>query len=211
MTDQQLLQQCQYSLIEPPDGGQSWPSGLWARDEILSYLNQRQDQLLNETQLLVTAASLPVASGIFLVDLPADWLQTISLVWRGDDGRIVELQRVDSFEADHTDPLWVTVGATSPLFYMDEDVPGSLLVRIGPAPTGAGDLDLLYVATGTSLTGNGISLTVPDELAHAVKYGVLAEALKKDGRALDPARSAYCEQRVDLAKQACEIILQGWS
>lgn len=210
-TDQSLLQQCQYALLEPPDGGQSFPSGLWTRDELLIYANQRQDAFLHDTLLLVGVALLPVAAGSFLIDLPEDWSRTLSVVWRGDDGGVKELQRVDSFEADHADPLWGTTGSALPLFYMDDDVPASRQVRIGPAPTGDGDLELLYIPAGTPLNGNGEILVLPDELAHVVKYGVLAEALSKDGRGRDPSRAQYCEQRVDLAKQAVEIILRGWS
>ena len=36
MIDQDLLTALQYALIEPPDGGASWLSGLWTRDESVS-------------------------------------------------------------------------------------------------------------------------------------------------------------------------------
>lgn len=210
-TDQAVLQQAQFALLEPPDGGQNWPSGLWSRAEMLALANQRQNQLLGDTLLLVGIANLPVAIGDHLVDLPFDWLRTVDLTWRGDDGTIAELHRVDSFEADHGLPTWELTNRVSPLFYMDDDVPGSLQVRIGPAPTVAGKLEVLYVPIGTVLNGNGEILVVPDELAHAVKYGLLAGALSKDGRGRDVARAQYCEQRVDLAKLATGLILSGWA
>ena len=210
-TDQTLLQQLQYALIEAPDGGQSWLSGLWTRDEILAACNQRQDRLLFDTLLIVKDNTyLPVGIGVTVVALPADWLRTIFVLWLGDDGVNRELQRADSFEADHAISTWQSTNAL-PLVYMDDDRPGSLTIRIAPGPTTTGNLYLVYVAAGTALNGNGVSLTVPDELAHAVKYGVLASLLSKDGRGRDEARAAYCQSRVDLAVQATDLILKGWS
>jgi hypothetical protein len=209
-TDQAILQQCQYVLIEPPDGGQTWPSGLWTREEILSLANQAQDAFLYNTLLLVGIANLTVNIGDHLIALPFDWLRTISAVWRGSDGTITELQRSDTFEADHAIPTWELTNA-SPMVYMDDDVPGSLLIRIGPAPTVAGVLEILYVPAGTDLNGNGEILVLPDELAHVVKYGVLEGALSKDGRGKDAARAQYCKDRIQLAEEAAKIILKGWA
>ncbi len=209
-TDQAILQQVQYALIEPPDGGQSWPSGLWTRDELLGLATQSQDSFLYDTLLLVGIANLPVAIGDHLIALPFDWLRTVSAVWRGSDGTITELQRADSFEADHGLPTWELTNA-SPILYMDDDVPGSLLIRIGPAPLVAGVLELLYVPAGTDLNGGGEILVLPDELSHVVKYGVLEGALSKDGRGKDAVRAQYCADRVQLAVEAAEIILKGWA
>lgn len=210
-TDQALLTQIQYAVIEPPDGGQSWPSGLWSRDEVLALCNQRQDRFLYDTLLLVGIAILsPVAIGDHQIALPDDWMRTVTLVWRGSDGTVRELQRVDTFEADHAIPTWFTTNGV-PLFYMEDDVPGSLIVQFGPAPTVAGTLELLYVPSGTTLNGNGEILVLPDEAAHVVKYAALADMLSKDGRGRDPQRAAYCEERVTLAKQAVELILEGWA
>ena len=210
-TDQKLLQQIQYAVIEPPDGGQSWPSQLWTRDEVLGLANQRQDRFLHDTLLLVGIAILsPVNIGDHSIALPADWTRTVSLVWRGNDGIVRELQRVDTFEADHAIPTWFTTNGV-PLFYMEDDVPSSGVVQFGPAPTVAGTLELLYVPLGTPLNGNGEILVVPDECAHVIKYAVLADMLSKDGRGRKPAEAEYCEQRVTLAKQAVDLILEGWA
>jgi hypothetical protein len=210
-TDQALFSQVQYHLLEAPDGGQAWISQLWTRDEIVALANQAQDQLLYETLLLVTTGSVVVAPGDFLLALPTDCLRLVTVVWRGAGGTIRELQRTDSFELDHAAQDWGVTQAV-PLGYVEDDVPGTLTVRIGPSPTEAGTLDLLYLPAGTPLTGSNVPLTVIDELAHALKYGILGAALNKDGRGKDPARAAYCTQRVDLAVQATQLILRGgWS
>lgn len=209
-TDQQLLQQVQYALLEPPDGGQIWPSGLWTRDELVNLANQRQNLLLVDSLLLVGIANVTVVAGTSRVTLPTDLIKLVSVVWRGVDGTVRELLRSDSFEADHAISTWELTNTTAPLVYMEEETPLGQ-VQIGPAPSVNGILELLYIPLGTLLTGNGEILVVPDELAPVVKYGTLASALAKDGRGQDVARAQYCEQRFQLGVEAAKIILEGWA
>lgn len=216
MIDQTLLTGIQYAVIEPPDGGASWPSGLWSRDEVLSYLNQRQDRLLKQSLIyLKTSTDLEEIIGStsqFPIRLlPLDWLRTMSVVWTGVDGQIKELQRLDSFEADHggTD-YWRTAEATAPFGYLEYDTE-NLTIAVVPIPTVDGALTILYVPTGVPLTGNGVSLLVPDELETGVKYGTLADMLWKDGRGKDALRAQYCEERYNMTVEAAQLILQGWA
>lgn len=224
MTDQEILTRLQYHLIEAPDGGVSWPSGLWTREEILSALNQRQSKFLKETLLLVQPASpdLAVSAAVALpppstqlvgqtrVNLPTDLIRIVSLVWvDGSTGLIRELLRSDSFEADHAIPTWDQTPAAYPLVYMEYETP-TLQVQIAPAPLNAGVLQLLYVPKGAVLAGGGTALAVPDEFGHAIQYGVLADMLSKDGRGKDPTRATYAEQRFTLAIDLARIILKGW-
>lgn len=210
VTDQDLGSALQQMLIEEPDGGQTWLSDLWTRDEVFHIANQRQDRLCFDTLLLVGIASLPVAIGQHRVVLPDDWLRTMNLVWFGNDGVIRELGRSDTYETDHAIPTWELTNTTYPLVYQESETP-LLEIEIAPAPSVAGTLQLLYIPTGVQLTGNGELLIVPDELEHAVRYGTLADLLSKDGRGRDPARAAYCEQRFQLAIEVTQIILKGWA
>lgn len=213
MIDQVLLEALQFALVETPDGGSSWLSDLWTRDEVLDLVSQRQSRLLKDTLLTLQAASpmLPVAAGQTRVDLPTDLVRLALVVWRGDDGVVRELPRSDSFEVDHLLPDWDTLTtATNPLVYTEFDTP-TLQVQIAPASSVAGDLDILYVPTGAALTGDGVPLAVPDELAHALKYGTLADLLLKDGRGKDVGRGTYGQQRYDLAVELTRLLLEGWA
>lgn len=209
-TDQALLQQIQYALLEPPDAGQSFPSGLWTRDEVVNTANQAQNQLLNDTLLLVGIANVAVTAGVSRVALPADLILIVTLVWRGVDGTVRELPRSDSFEADHAIPTWELTNTLAPLVYMEEEAPSGY-VQIGPAPSVAGTLEVLYVPLGTVLNGNGEILVVPDEVMPIVKYGALRDLLNKDGRGQDLDRAKYCDERRQLGVEAIEIILKGWA
>jgi hypothetical protein len=223
--DQAVLSEIQYAVIEPPDGGASWPSGLWTRDEVLGALNQRQDRLLRESLLLVGVATIQVSqfdgaaevdlpdavvNGEGVIQLPADWLATFAVVWRGTDGTVRDLLRTDTFEADHYDQAWAGESGT-PLFYLDHDL-GNRFMRIAPYPLvdSAGTIELWYIPLGAPMNGAEI-LTVPDELAPTLKYGVLADLLGKDGRARDPIRAEYCEQRFQMGIEAATLILDGFA
>lgn len=207
MRDQDLLQELQFSLMEPPDGGQSWPSEIWRRDEVLQAISQ--DELLKETFLLVTRVEQAVLAGATSVALPTTWLATLQLVWRTQAGARRVLNPVDMYEADMGLASWQATPAT-PIAYADLDAT-TLTLRLVPTPVADGTLELLYVAAPAPLLGNGASLTVPDEFVDGVKYAALAELLSKVGRLQDPERAAYCQQRVELTKLAADIILQGWA
>jgi hypothetical protein len=210
VTDQALLEEVQYALVEPPDLGSTWPSGLWTQAEMLAYANQRQARLLKETLLQVgIAAPIAVAAGTLRVTLPDDWIRTYRVVWRGSDGVVRALGRDDAFSADHGLPSWPLTRGT-PLIYMDQETP-TLTLQLAPAPDVDGLLDLYYIPLPSPLDLSPEILTVQDEFAHGLKYGVLADALGKDGRGRDVGRSTYAQQRYELGADLARLIIKGWS
>lgn len=210
MRDTDVLAQVQSVLLEPPDGGLTYPSGLWSAAEILAYLNERQDRFLKRTLYWSGLADLPATAGVGIYALPQDWLTTISATWIGSDGRVVPLVRADRYMLDQGTPRWATQQGR-PQYYLSEDTP-LLTIQIAPTPDRDGTLHLCYVPQGPTLIADGSPLTVTNEYAHAVgKYGVLADAFAKDGRGRSPERAAYCQQRYDLAIAMAEITLRGWT
>ena len=211
MIDQDLLTALQYDLLELPNGGASWPSGLWTRDEVLASLSERQARLLKDALVHVKVSSpIAVAATTRRVALPSDWVRTLSVVWTTTaTGAVRELLRSDSFEADHGLKDYLLTDNT-PFVYFEYDA-GQLEMELAPAPIANGTLTLLYVPAGTALNGNGVALTIPDILAHGQKYGTLADLLAKDGRGRDASRAAYSEQRFQLAIDAARILLKGWA
>lgn len=207
VTDADLLTEIQYAVVEPPDGGVTWPSGLWTSAEVLGYLNQRQNRALKETLLLVGLAEIPVTAGTFRPALPDDWVRTVRVIWRGTDGVIRPLNRSDSFAADAAIPDWGTE-LNTPLVYMDEEG-ATLTLQLAPAPNVNGSLDLFYVPKGDPLTLFPDILNVPDEVAAGLKYGVLADMLSKDGRGRDDARAQYAEQRYGMYVEAVKMMMLG--
>lgn len=216
MTDQELLTELQIALLEQPDGGQSWPSEVWDRDEVLLALNGAVDAILVDTELQIQRVELPVlapAQGI--VTLPSDWLATAHCVWRGSTNRRTPLGPADTTSADLAEPTWELVPGT-PYCYADLDaaaqpVSGNLRLRLIPRPDEDGTLELMYVPQPAALNGAGATIGVVNEVLSGVKYRTLARLLTKVGRMNDPERAQYCEQRYQLTRVVTEILLGGWS
>ena len=213
MTDQTLLTSVQYALLEAANGGLMWESGLWTTGEMYAALDLRQQRLLKVSHLLVGVAEIPGVIGQHRYDLPDDWLATVAVAWDvpaiGTVPRKVrELPRAEMYESDLGQPAWETTDAT-PIVYSDADTP-TRTIQLMPAPVAAGTVQLLYVPIATAPTGLGEPLQVPDEWGTPVlKYGVLATALAKVGRAHDPQRARYCEWRGRLGEEVTKLLLKG--
>lgn len=210
-TDQAILTAIQYVLMEPPDGGATWPSGLWTRTEVLTILQEREAAFLKASGILVGTARLgPITPGQTRLALPDDWIGTVGAVWEGEDGTLRPLTRSDSFALDHGDSAWA-IARDTPLVYADYATP-MLELQIGPAPDVPGWVQLRYVAQGAPLDGSGEVLTLPDPYVDAAyKYGTLADLFGKDGRGENPEKAAYCELRFRLGVDAARLILTGWT
>lgn len=209
MTDQELLTELQYALVEPPDGGASWPSEIWTRAEVLDGVNGAIRELCRDTHLSVLRTELPILANAVSVALPVDWLATAHLVWRALSGVRTPLGPVDSFESDLALPSWETAGGL-PIGYADLDAT-TLTLKLVPTPAADGTIELLYIARPALVTGSGATLPIADEFASGLKYNALSWLLSKVGRLMDPERAAYCDQRYQLTQVAAELILGGWA
>lgn len=209
MTDQDLLTDLQLAVLEPPDGGLSWPSEAWSRDEVLNGLNSAIWSLLRDTHLVITRVEIPVLANATSVALPTDWMATAEAVWRSAANVRTPLGPVDAFEGDCALPSWETTAGT-PIGFVDLDQ-STLTARLIPTPGANGTVELLYVARPASVAGAGTTLPIPDDYLSGVKYGALGQMLRKVGRLTDPERASYCEGRYDLTVTVAEIILGGWA
>jgi hypothetical protein len=208
MIDQDLMEQLQYTMIEPPDGGASWPSDLWCRDEVLDYINERSDRFVKATHIRVATTSIPVIAGTFEYTLPTNWVATARVYWQPTTGQKKALVRSSGWEADHGIGSWSTQGV--PKLYTDVD-PATLTLRLMPVPSVPGTLEVIYVANTTHVIGEGDTLSIIDEFLPSIKYAALADMFSKVGRAHDPIRAEYCEQRFTLGTEIANILLKGFS
>lgn len=212
VTDQQILNEMQYHLVEPADNGLTWPSGQWTATEVIQLLNQRQNQFLKETMILLKRTALAqVLPEVVRHALPADWIVTQRIVWKATNGTYTEVPRSDTMEATNSIINWTfNFGdEDKPQLYNDAEAQ-TLTILTMPAVDVSGELQILYAYLGTALTGLGVNLTVPDEFAPTIKWGTLADMLSKLGRAYDTLRSQYCEQRYREGVEAARMMLSGW-
>lgn len=207
-TDQQVFNQIQYTVIEPPDNGATWPSGLWTADEVIRYTNQRQNRFLKDTHLQIGIADIAATTNVIQYALPDDWINTVRVMWVAQSGAIKELTRSDVWEADNGIPTW-TQTAGVPLIYMDSNSP-PLTIKIAPKPSQNGVIRLHYVPYSPAIDGTGERIVLPSEYVPALKYGILADMFSKVGRANDPARADYCTQRYQLGIELSRMLLKGW-
>lgn len=207
-TDQTVMESIQYTVIEPPDLGATWPSGLWSQSEVINYINQRQNKFLKDTQLQFGIAVQPVNIGQGTYDLPDDWITSLRCVYINTAGASKELPRSDTWEADYGMPNWTQANGTPKIFY-DGGKPISL--ELIPAPDAGGTIQLHYVPYGALLDGSGELMTVPCEFVPSIKYGVIADMLTKVGRANDAPRAEYCANRFSLGVDIARLLVKGFN
>ena len=210
IADNAILEEIQYHLLEPPNLGAEWTTGLWTVAEVVGYANQRQQQFLKEAPVLFGRA-LITKSGTISQTLPSDWAVTTRLVWVDNDGTWTELPRVDHRELDLALSTWPTGTATKPQVYTDADTP-TLTSHVAPIPTNTGHFQITYVPIAPTMdgSGGGSVFLVPEEFIPAVKYGIMADMLGKVGRIHDPQRAAYCEARFQEGIRAARSMIGGF-
>ena len=206
VTDLEFMEQLQRMVLEAPDFGATWPSGLWTRAEILGYANNRQDRFLKETLLVTSWLATPVIAQQAQQDLPDGWLATRN-AFIVEAGHTYPLSPVTRREADCMLPGWESDYNTSK-WYIAEEI-ATRQFSLVPAPLTGGVLNLFAALVGTVLDGTGTWLTVPDECEPYLMYGVLADMFGQQGRAYDAPRAAYCEARFDEGVQLAQALLKG--
>jgi len=212
MIDQDLLSEVQYALLEPVvDGGQTWASEVWEREDVLASYNAAIWSLLRDTHAIVSFVTIPQAAAANgIVALPADWMATVAVGYLDSVTQArTPLPPTDRFEADLGSPQWEDTPGT-PLAYNEQEGDTQQLTLV-PANAADGTVDLLYIARPPASTGEGALIPLPEELCSGVKYKLLGFLLQTVGRLIDPDRSAYCSQRYDLAITVTKILLTGWA
>lgn len=211
--DQTILSELQRVTLEHAgDGGSSWPSGMWVRDEILDYCNDRQRSFLAETRLVWTIATPLVQTGQNDQPNPDDWIATQLLTYRSSAGVYREVPRMDAFELDvvlPTRPGMTSAAVPRGFYEIDGD---STTTYLDPIPADVGSqLEWFYVALGATLTGNGVVFAVPDDFVPTIKYGILADMMGKVGPVFNPVLRAAAEQRWEEGLELGKLMAQdGW-
>lgn len=198
VTNWELIQDIQYSLMEPAALGGTWTgTDQFNLQQVSTAIQRRRDQFLRETGLVLTQAVTPYAAPPASGRIPLD--ETIINVrraaWRPTATMLLQpLTRTTEWAGTYFSPTWPS-SAQAPSAYSVSVVPPLTLQLIPPAAA-AGELDLVSINDGASVDPLVEAvLGVPDDWCWVVKFGALADLLNGDGLALDPQRAAYCESR----------------
>lgn len=209
--DSTILGEIQDELVEPNDGGLTWPSGLWTTSEVVDYLNQRQRQFLQETQAIVKRSTQGIVPAVPRQSIAQSWISTRRVAFSPQGGFPFQaLSPGDQFEMDQASPRWATSPATRPTLYSDAD-PQTLEVVILPPSLGNGTLHFLFVEQPTPLTGLGTPFDVPDEFVPTLKWGAIEDMLGKVGRAHDPIRAKVASDLWQFGVEAAKALMQGFA
>lgn len=193
VTDQELLNDIQYKLVETANNGASMTTTLWTVPEIVQYMNDRQRQLLRETGIVVKTGTLSGLRGVKRYELPEDCISVRRVAWHSTRNIIKELIRTDPFTLDNMVAAWGNIPGT-PQVYLESTTPYQVY-EVYPAPLDSGYFHIVYLSVETDLSNTGVRCSVPDEFAMYIMYGALADCWKKAGPGQDLIRAAYCEER----------------
>ena len=200
-----ILSEIQRHLLEPTiDEGNTWQ--LWNRNEVINYFRERLSRFLVETLMVTSRVTLPAKAGENTIDLPST-LAELLRVEVGGTG----LVPIDYWTADSGILGWEDDTGTPYAYFQDPLAP--LTIRLFPTPSSAMNVLCHYISS-TPLDApaeaeaaenlDNYYLRIPAIFSWAIKYGVMADMLNKEGEANDPERGTYCEQRfregVELAK-----------
>lgn len=199
ITDQDLINEIQYYLLEPVSSAYplTWTgSNQFTLTQIMDAIQRVRDEILSVTGCYITRTVVPAVAGrTFLSDTVIDvrrvaWLPVSGFgfsnipLWPDDEWGL------ESFEYDFTTKAPGTPSSyrqsTQPPLSYDVDIP----------PAVPGDYEVLTVDAGGALTtASSSTFTIPDDYTWVIVFGVLADLFSRDSNARDSMRSQYCQAR----------------
>lgn len=212
VTDQDLIVDIQYALMEPPNASGWSGSDQFTLASVTAAILRRRNAFLLATGQVVTSRTMPISPVPALrTTLPSSVIDVRHADWRDADGNLWPLVRDDEWAMNAFRPSWNLDPTPIPVIYSVGVVPPTQ-IQIAPAPLDAGMLELLTIETGPALapTQGPTVLGVPDDWAWVIRWGALADLLGQTGIASDVPRAQYCQQRFDdgvtLAKAASVVM-----
>ncbi len=233
--DQDIVQNIQYSLIENSGqvvAGNTWVgTEMFTLADVTQAMQRRLNQFLVDTGCMVfhSQLSIPAPPGSGRVLLPENIIDIRRLGFlrpsTGSHGAFqISAFQPSAFQERTGNPnrecipLWASdefaASSYSPSWSYEPDTPATFSVigppplelQLIPVPLDVGDLDLIKVNAGNTLNpAAGVLLGIPDNFAHAIKWGALADLLARDGQPRDDTRSVYCETRYQEAVEMCRL------
>jgi hypothetical protein len=196
-----VLSEIQRHLLEPTiDSGVTWQ--LWSEAEVRGCLMERVCGFLLATGITRERISVPVPVGALVVDLPQEIIEIRRVQYRTGSS-LVTLLRTDEMQLDNYTIGWDSSSPGSPTAYVENPLP-TLQVKLDvPSGNIDGSLEMIVVKRPATLAGC-TAFPIPSMFVPYIKWGILADLLRKEGEANDPERSTYCEKRyaegIDLAR-----------
>jgi hypothetical protein len=206
LKDQDLVKQIQYHLLEPATGTSWTGTDMFTLDDLTKALERRRNQFLVETGCILTETFLSVSAvPVSRVVLPDNVIDVRRLAWRDVLLNFSPMTASDEETANSYRNLWNLTPGTPSSYSIAVTPP--LEIQLIPPPRDIGRIEMLSVNSGLPLNpATGVLLGIPDDLAWVVKWGAMADLLRKEGPAFDSVRADYCEQRYRFGVQVANVM-----
>lgn len=202
VTDQELINDSLYQLMEPPIT--SFPLGyqgseMFTLDEISDLLGKSRDDQLRQSGAIVTQVSYPLVPSVGRVDLNQSTIHInrCSVQEQGTSGPL-PLWAIDYFQAQSTVDAISDNTVGRPKAFITNYTP-TLAVDLYPAPQVGGTLRVYSVQSLPALNPQaGASIMgLPDDAAWIARYMMMGDLLAADGLANASQMAQYCMQRAE--------------
>lgn len=201
VTDNDLVQQIEYHLLEPLTT--TYPlvwagSGQFAMADILGAITRRQNETLGDTNCTISIGQVnaPILPGrVFLPDTNIN-IRRVSWQPEAENGfSNVALRQSDPWAKRSFDFGYRQKASAPPGTWMQsaEPPPSFDVDRTPPVP---GIYEVLTVNSGPDANAAAnATLTIPDDWTWVVKYGAMIDLFDREANAKDSLRMTYCQQR----------------
>jgi hypothetical protein len=201
-----LLEEIQRHFLEPKvDRGLEWQ--LWSYEEVHEAYELRVYRFLLETGILRKEYSEFTSDA--QVGIPQDSIEVRRVQWTYDDKRQTPraLTRIDTRQADSGRPGWDTT-PSEPDAYIEDPMVNTMELTLCPTPDDEGTVGMRYVPMPQIQQQVECEhIPIPRMFSWAIKWGIMADLLKKEGEANDPVRAQAAEFQYKLGVQLARLLL----
>lgn len=221
ITDRELIADVLRTLLEivPTDWAGSWNlSDQFSKNDIVQSLNKIYDKFLGETGSLVRVSTLVLSPNQEYFDLDDKVFEVMAVAWVDNVTDPDNPVRYPLYKTGRQDfDFSVGFGELTPglpnCWSFDSD---TLRLRVYPPSEDTGQLEVIvYRLPEDALDPSTTEtlLQIPPNLWWVLKYGMLADLLRRDGQAMDWSRAEYCQSRwedgIKLANLEIPIIINA--
>jgi|SRR6267378_1023650 len=218
VSDQNLTNEIQLHLLEPPNNGASYQSLLYTTAEVAARLNYRANLFNLLTNSFVNFTELPATNNSKIQNLVNNFMDIIDVNYSATGtlaggGLYYSIPAGSSLEGDEF--ITVQTAVTLPSLYTI-DSSQVLTINFFPAPTftdSNGQMMVFYTPTigvfPAVPNGTTFQSGFPDDLTPFIKYGVLADLFNKSGETHDPLRGSICEGLFNLGIELARSWISG--
>lgn len=201
LTDSYVYTVAQYHLLEQPTGNGTWTgTPQFTLADFTQAFQRCRDYILQQTACNVGpfSATFTLPAGSSRVYLPDNVLdpRRVRFIPAAGQGSPSTIYRDDGLAFEYFEPGFTTSNAVP----MSWDVlagPELALTFDTPAPV-PNSLDMLAVLSGGTVTPPTASaLLIPDDWYWVLKFGMMADLLRKDSESTDLERADYCSKRFE--------------